>query len=51
MEDRFPSALAANHFATRLELVSGGSQGLADFTDAYQRGQNVIPKDAHVEVA
>jgi peptidoglycan L-alanyl-D-glutamate endopeptidase CwlK len=37
------AALAKNDLAAARRLVNGGSAGLARFTDAYQRGQTLIP--------
>jgi peptidoglycan L-alanyl-D-glutamate endopeptidase CwlK len=49
-EDRVRSALAANDLPTARRLVNGGTHGLADFTDAYQRGQELMPDDVQVQV-
>jgi hypothetical protein len=32
-------------------LVNGGNHGLADFTDAFQRGQGLIPDPVEVQMA
>jgi len=37
------AALAKNDLAAARKLVNGGSAGLARFTDAYRRGQALIP--------
>jgi putative chitinase len=49
-EDRIRAALAANDMVTARRLVNGGSHGLADFTDAYQNGQGLIPDPVQVQV-
>ena len=36
-------ALLTDDLATARRLVNGGSNGLADFTDAYRTGQRLIP--------
>jgi peptidoglycan hydrolase-like protein with peptidoglycan-binding domain len=36
-------ALAANDLATARKLVNGGSHGLEEFTEAYGKGQNLLP--------
>ncbi len=48
-EDRIRLALAQNDMATARKLVNGGSHGLADFTDAFQRGQGLIPEPVQVQ--
>jgi len=50
-EGRIRTALAANDLATARRLVNGGSHGLADFTDAFQRGQGLIPDPVQVQAA
>lgn len=50
-EDPIRAALAANNLAQARKLVNGGSHGLADFSDAFNRGQDVIPDDVQVQVA
>ena len=50
-EDRIRQALQANDLAEARKLVNGGSHGLADFTDAFQRGQGLIPDPAQVQTA
>jgi len=50
-EGRIRSALAANDLATARRLVNGGSHGLADFSDAFQRGQGLIPDPVQVQTA
>jgi putative chitinase len=42
-EDRIREALAANDLATARRLVNGGSNGLDRFTDAFNRGMQLIP--------
>lgn len=42
-EARIREALAADDLATARRLVNGGAHGLADFTDAYRRGEAAIP--------
>jgi peptidoglycan L-alanyl-D-glutamate endopeptidase CwlK len=48
-ENRIRAALGANDLATARRLVNGGTHGLADFTDAYQRGQGLIPDSVQVQ--
>ena len=48
-ESRIRSALAANDLATARKLVNGGTHGLADFADAFQRGQPLIPDLVQVQ--
>ncbi|MBZ5560914.1 MAG: peptidoglycan-binding protein [Acidobacteriia bacterium] len=48
-EDRIRLALARNDLATARKLVNGGTHGLADFTDAFQRGQGQIPEPVQVQ--
>jgi peptidoglycan L-alanyl-D-glutamate endopeptidase CwlK len=50
-ENRIRSALAANDLATARKLVNGGTHNLADFTDALQRGQALIPNDVQVHTS
>ena len=50
-EQRIRAALAANDLATARKLVNGGSHGLADFTDAYNRGLALIPDTVQVQVS
>jgi len=50
-EQRIRTALAANDLATARKLVNGGSHGLADFTDAYNRGLALIPDTVQVQVS
>lgn len=50
-EGRIRAALAANDLATARKLVNGGSHGLADFSDAVQRGQGLIPDPVQVQTA
>jgi putative chitinase len=50
-EDAIRQAIQANDLAKARKLVNGGSHGLADFTDAFQRGQNLIPDDPQVQAA
>lgn len=45
-EDRIREALAANDLATARRLVNGGSNGLDRFTDAFNRGMQLIPNPA-----
>ncbi len=42
-EKRILPSLAKNDLAAARKLVNGGSNGLARFTDAYQRGYALIP--------
>jgi len=42
-EDRIREALAANDLATARRLVNGGSNGLDSFTDAFDKGMQLIP--------
>ena len=42
-EDRIREALAANDLATARRWVNGGSNGLDRFTDAFNRGMQLIP--------
>ena len=42
-EKQILAALAKNDLAAARKLVNGGSNGLARFTDAYQRGYALIP--------
>ena len=42
-EDRIREALAGNDLATARRLVNGGSNGLDRFTDAFNRGMQLIP--------
>jgi peptidoglycan L-alanyl-D-glutamate endopeptidase CwlK len=42
-EKQILAALAKNDLAAARKLVNGGSNGLARFTDAYQRGDALIP--------
>lgn len=44
-------ALQANNLAEARKLVNGGSHGLADFTDAFQRGEGLIPDPVQVQIA
>lgn len=50
-EARIRQAIAANDLAEARKLVNGGSNGLADFTDAFQRGQGLLPDDVQVQTA
>jgi peptidoglycan L-alanyl-D-glutamate endopeptidase CwlK len=50
-ENRIRSALAANDLATARKLVNGGTHGLADFTDALQRGQALVPGNVQVRMS
>jgi peptidoglycan L-alanyl-D-glutamate endopeptidase CwlK len=50
-ENRIRSALAANDLPTARKLVNGGSHGLADFTDTYQRGQALVPDNVQVQTS
>lgn len=45
-ESAIRKALAANDLATARRLVNGGSNGLADFQDAFQKGSALIPDSA-----
>jgi peptidoglycan L-alanyl-D-glutamate endopeptidase CwlK len=42
-EDRIREALTTNDLATARRLVNGGSNGLDRFTDAFNRGMQLIP--------
>ena len=42
-EDRIREALAASDLATARRLVNGGSNGLDRFTDAFNKGMQLIP--------
>lgn len=42
-EDRIREAVAANDLATARRLVNGGSNGLDRFTDAFNKGLQLIP--------
>ncbi len=42
-EDRIREALAANDLAAARKLVNGGSNGLDRFTDAFNKGMQLIP--------
>lgn len=44
-------ALQAGDLTEARKLVNGGTHGLADFTDAFQRGQGLIPEDVQVQTA
>lgn len=44
-------ALEAGDLALARKLVNGGTHGLADFTDAFQRGQGLIPDNVQVQSA
>lgn len=50
-EERIRSALAANDLASARKLVNGGVHGLAEFEDAFQRGQGLVPDDVQVQTA
>ncbi len=50
-EDRIREALAANDLATARRLVNGGSNGLDRFTDAFDRGMQLIPEPAQAAAA
>ena len=50
-ETRIRSALGANDLVTARKLVNGGTHGLADFEDAYQRGQALVPDNVQVQLA
>ena len=50
-EERIRSVLAANDLATARRLVNGGTHGLAEFEDAFQRGQGLVPDDVQVQAA
>ncbi|HEY3134734.1 MAG TPA: peptidoglycan-binding protein [Blastocatellia bacterium] len=41
-EDRIRQALAADDLKTARKLVNGGSHGLQDFTDAFQKGESLF---------
>ena len=45
-EDRIREALAANDLAAARKLVNGGSNGLDRFTDAFNKGTQLIPASA-----
>jgi peptidoglycan L-alanyl-D-glutamate endopeptidase CwlK len=42
-EQEIRNALSSNNLALARRLVNGGSHGLAEFTQAYQTGERVIP--------
>jgi hypothetical protein len=44
-------ALQTSDLAAARKLVNGGSHGLADFSDAFERGQGLIPDDVQIESA
>jgi peptidoglycan L-alanyl-D-glutamate endopeptidase CwlK len=50
-QDRIRQALQDNDLATARKLVNGGSHGLPDFTDAFQRGQGLMPDDVEIQAA
>jgi putative chitinase len=50
-KDRIRQALQASDLAEARKLVNGGSHGLADFTDAFQRGQGLVPDPVQVQRA
>ncbi len=50
-DGRIRDALQADDLATARKLVNGGSHGLADFTDAFQRGRDLIPDKVQVQTA
>jgi putative chitinase len=50
-EDRIREALAANDLATARRLVNGGSNGLDRFTDAFNRGLQLIPEPGQAAAA
>lgn len=45
-ENPIREALPSNNLATARRLVNGGSNGLDRFTDAYNRGLQLIPEAA-----
>jgi peptidoglycan L-alanyl-D-glutamate endopeptidase CwlK len=49
-ENRIRADLAANDLTTARKLVNGGTHGLVDFTDVYNRGQGLVPDDIQVRV-
>jgi peptidoglycan L-alanyl-D-glutamate endopeptidase CwlK len=49
-QDEIRQALNADDLATARKLVNGGTHGLADSTDAFRRGQTLIPDDVQVQV-
>ena len=49
-EAQIRNALQADDLATARKLVNGGTHGLADFTDAFQRGRDLIPDNVQVQV-
>jgi putative chitinase len=50
-EDRIREALAVNDLATARRLVNGGSHGLDRFSDAFNKGMQLIPLSAQATVA
>jgi putative chitinase len=50
-QDQIRQALDADDLATARKLVNGGTHGLADFADAFQRGQTLVPDDVQVQVS
>ena len=49
-EAQIRNALQADDLATARKLVNGGTHGLVDFTDAFQRGLDLIPDNVQVQV-
>ena len=50
-EDRIREALAVNDLATARRLVNGGINGLDRFTDAFNKGMQLIPEPAQAAAA
>ncbi len=50
-QDQIRQALEASDLGQARKLVNGGIHGLADFEDAFRRGQGLIPDDVQVQVA
>ena len=48
--DEINHALQSNDLSTARRLVNGGTHGLADFTDAFNRGLRVIPDAVSITV-
>ncbi len=50
-EDQIRQALEAGDLREARKLVNGGTHGLADFEDAFQRGQALLPDDVQVRAS
>lgn len=49
-EDPIRAALEANNLAQARKLVNGGEHGLADFTDTFNRGGDLVPIPTQIQV-